>query len=80
MVEELEEMEDSYDDVAAAVTYTNISSQVFELLHYEIMFTLEERRHGAVVIHFLICLYAFAALAILCDDYFCASLNKICKR
>lgn len=73
----IEELEDNFDD---AVTYTNISSQVFELLHYEIMFTLEERRHGAVIIHFFICLYAFAALAILCDDYFCASLNKICKR
>ena len=75
MIEELE-MDDSYEPV----TYTNISSQVFELLHYEIMFTLEERRRGAVIIHILICLYAFAALAILCDDYFCASLNKICKR
>jgi hypothetical protein len=79
MIEELEELDDSYDE-QTAVTYSNISSQVFELLHYEIMFTLEERRHGAVIIHFLICLYAFAALAILCDDYFCASLNKICKR
>jgi hypothetical protein len=79
MIEELEEMDDSYDE-RGAVTYSNISSQVFELLHYEIMFTLEERRHGAVIIHFLICLYTFAALTILCDDYFCASLNKICKR
>ena len=62
------------------VTYENISSQVLELLNYEVMFTLEQRRRGAVIIHFVICLYAFVALAILCDDYFCASLNKICKR
>ncbi|XP_028395177.1 sodium/potassium/calcium exchanger 5-like [Dendronephthya gigantea] len=78
MDEEYGDIDGSYD--GPALTYTNISSQVFELLHYEIMFSLDERRHGAVIIHLLICLYAFAALAILCDDYFCAALNKICKR
>ena len=71
---------DMVENHVPAARYENISSQVLELLHYEIMFTLEQRRQGAVVIHFLICLYAFASLAILCDDYFCASLNKICKR
>lgn len=78
MAQKLEMMENSYDK--PTIIYTNISSQVFELLHYEIIFTLEERRKGAVIIHFLICFFTFAALSILCDDYFCASLNKICKR
>jgi hypothetical protein len=38
------------------------------------------RRHGAVIIHFLIAIYMFIALAIVCDEYFVPSLNIICKR
>ena len=36
-----------------------------------------QRKRGGVVIHILICLYIFAALAIVCDDYFVASLEKL---
>ncbi|XP_031554173.1 sodium/potassium/calcium exchanger 3-like [Actinia tenebrosa] len=59
-------------------TFTKHS--VISVLHYNSLFTLEERRNGAVIIHFLISLYCFTALAILCDHYFCASLEKLCKR
>jgi hypothetical protein len=40
--------------------------------------TLEETRNGGVFAHILIVLYVFGALAIVCDDYFCASLEIIC--
>ena len=40
--------------------------------------TLEETRDGGVFAHILIVLYVFGALAIVCDDYFCASLEVIC--
>ncbi|KAJ7413826.1 ras and Rab interactor 2 isoform X1 [Pitangus sulphuratus] len=54
------------------------------------IFTNEDRRHGAVVLHVL-CLslaklecgaravYMFYALAIVCDDFFVPSLEKICE-
>ena len=41
-------------------------------------FTLSQRQHGGVIVHILICIYIFGALAIVCDDYFVASLEYIC--
>ncbi|KAJ8337969.1 hypothetical protein SKAU_G00369350 [Synaphobranchus kaupii] len=35
------------------------------------IFTKEERRHGAVLLHVLCAIYMFYALALVCDDYFC---------
>ncbi|XP_066574875.1 sodium/potassium/calcium exchanger 3 [Amia ocellicauda] len=43
----------------------------------EDIFTPEERRHGAVLLHVLCAVYMFYALAIVCDDYFVPSLEKI---
>lgn len=40
--------------------------------------TLEHTQDGAVFIHILVALYLFGALAIICDDYFVASLEVIC--
>ena len=42
-------------------------------------FTQEQRKHGAVVFHFLVAIYMFIGLAIVCDEYFVPSLNDICK-
>ena len=42
-------------------------------------FTLEQKRHGGVIIHILITIYLFAAVAIVCDEYFVHSLNRISK-
>ena len=39
--------------------------------------TEKQRKNGGVVVHILISLYIFASLAIVCDDYFVASLEKI---
>ncbi|XP_027979556.1 sodium/potassium/calcium exchanger 3 [Eumetopias jubatus] len=44
------------------------------------IFTNEDRRHGAVVLHVLCAMYMFYALAIVCDDFFVPSLEKICER
>ncbi|XP_055014995.1 sodium/potassium/calcium exchanger 3-like [Boleophthalmus pectinirostris] len=41
------------------------------------IFTLEQRRHGAVILHVLCAIYMFHALAIVCDIYFVPSLEKI---
>ncbi|KAI1898647.1 hypothetical protein AGOR_G00074530 [Albula goreensis] len=43
----------------------------------EDIFTKEQRRRGAVLLHVLCAIYMFYALAIVCDDYFVPSLEKI---
>ncbi|XP_012721611.2 sodium/potassium/calcium exchanger 3 [Fundulus heteroclitus] len=43
----------------------------------EDIFTLGQRRHGAVLLHVLCAIYMFHALAIVCDVYFVPSLEKV---
>ncbi|KAM9808810.1 sodium/potassium/calcium exchanger 3 isoform 1-T1 [Syngnathus typhle] len=43
-------------------------------------FTNQERIDGAVGFHVLCAVYMFYALALVCDDYFVPSLDKICER
>uniref|UniRef100_A0A0F8ARY2 Sodium/potassium/calcium exchanger 3 n=1 Tax=Larimichthys crocea TaxID=215358 RepID=A0A0F8ARY2_LARCR len=42
-------------------------------------FTNQERVDGAVGLHVLCAVYMFYALALVCDDYFVPSLEKICE-
>ncbi|XP_054634274.1 sodium/potassium/calcium exchanger 3-like [Dunckerocampus dactyliophorus] len=44
------------------------------------VFTNQERTEGAVALHVLCTIYMFCALALVCDDYFVPSLEKICER
>ncbi|XP_053093264.1 sodium/potassium/calcium exchanger 4a isoform X4 [Pangasianodon hypophthalmus] len=44
------------------------------------MFTSQERTRGAVLLHIFAAVYMFLALAIVCDDYFVTSLEKICEK
>lgn len=37
------------------------------------------RKHGGLIIHLLLAVYTFLGLAIVCDDYFVASLDRICE-
>ncbi|XP_053598226.1 probable sodium/potassium/calcium exchanger CG1090 [Microplitis demolitor] len=37
------------------------------------------RKHGGLIIHILVAVYTFFGLAIVCDDYFVASLDRICE-
>jgi K+-dependent Na+/Ca+ exchanger-like protein len=41
--------------------------------------TQKERQHGGVMAHVVVALYMFGALAVVCDDYFVASLERICE-
>ncbi|KAM9366071.1 sodium/potassium/calcium exchanger 3 [Pholidichthys leucotaenia] len=43
-------------------------------------FTNKERTEGAVGLHVFCAVYMFYALALVCDDYFVPSLEKICER
>ncbi|XP_040189639.1 sodium/potassium/calcium exchanger 4 [Rana temporaria] len=44
------------------------------------LFNIKERQQGAVLLHIFCALYMFYALAIVCDDFFVPSLEKICER
>jgi len=41
------------------------------------LFTNHQRKEGAVILHILLALYMLYALAVVCDNYFVASLEKI---
>ncbi|KAK1170941.1 sodium/potassium/calcium exchanger 3-like [Acipenser oxyrinchus oxyrinchus] len=44
------------------------------------IFSIKERKEGAVALHVISAMYMFYALAIVCDDYFVPSLEKISER
>uniref|UniRef100_A0A8C5MB15 Solute carrier family 24 member 3 n=1 Tax=Leptobrachium leishanense TaxID=445787 RepID=A0A8C5MB15_9ANUR len=44
------------------------------------IFSNEARKHGAVFLHVFCAMYMFYALAIVCDDFFVPSLEKISER
>ncbi|XP_012679957.2 sodium/potassium/calcium exchanger 4a isoform X2 [Clupea harengus] len=46
----------------------------------EDVFTIKQRAQGAIALHIFAALYMFLALAIVCDDYFVTSLEKICEK
>ncbi|XP_012348110.1 sodium/potassium/calcium exchanger 3 isoform X2 [Apis florea] len=42
--------------------------------------TREQRQLGFILIHFIIAIYMFLLLAIVCDDFFVPSIKKICDK
>ncbi|CAN8000348.1 unnamed protein product, partial [Ixodes hexagonus] len=44
------------------------------------LFSHDARAKGGVIVHVLVVLYMFYALAVVCDDYFVASLEECCNR
>ncbi|XP_063301759.1 sodium/potassium/calcium exchanger 5 isoform X1 [Pelobates fuscus] len=44
------------------------------------VFTDQERKDGGIIIHFIIILYMFLAVSIVCEDYFIPSLEVISER
>ncbi|XP_052863771.1 probable sodium/potassium/calcium exchanger CG1090 [Anopheles cruzii] len=37
------------------------------------------RKHGGLILHVLVAIFTFLGLAIVCDDYFVSSLDRICE-
>ncbi|XP_015839099.2 probable sodium/potassium/calcium exchanger CG1090 isoform X1 [Tribolium castaneum] len=37
------------------------------------------RKHGGIIVHIIVAVYTFLGLAIVCDEYFVASLDRICE-
>jgi solute carrier family 24 (sodium/potassium/calcium exchanger), member 2 len=44
------------------------------------LFTLEQRRNGAIAFHIIGVIYMFVALAIVCDEFFVPSLDVIIEK
>ncbi|XP_066138586.1 sodium/potassium/calcium exchanger 3 isoform X2 [Euwallacea fornicatus] len=42
------------------------------------LFTEGQRREGAILVHIIVSLYLFVALAVVCDNYFVPAVEKIC--
>jgi len=42
-------------------------------------FTDDQKWHGAIIVHIIVILYMFLGLAIICDEYFESSLERICE-
>ncbi|XP_011150532.1 sodium/potassium/calcium exchanger 4 [Harpegnathos saltator] len=42
--------------------------------------TRQQRQAGFIIVHFVIAIYLFLLLAIVCDDYFVPSIKKICDK
>ena len=39
----------------------------------------EARKSGGLILHILVAVYTFMGLAIVCDNYFVSSLDRICE-
>jgi sodium/potassium/calcium exchanger 2 len=59
---------------------TNTSEEIKQPLFPTDLFSDEERKHGAVVLHMVGVVYMFVALAIVCDEFFVPSLDVIIER
>ena len=66
--------DDDADDVAALAV--NCTPRSLDQFPADFM-SEQQRKNGGVVVHILLSLYIFAAIAIVCDDYFVASLEKL---
>uniref|UniRef100_A0A8C7PNZ2 Sodium/calcium exchanger membrane region domain-containing protein n=1 Tax=Oncorhynchus mykiss TaxID=8022 RepID=A0A8C7PNZ2_ONCMY len=66
----------SPDLCLTAMFYCSLSPSAIHEFPEDI-FTKEELKRGAVLLHVLCAIYMFYALAIVCDDYFVPSLEKI---
>jgi sodium/potassium/calcium exchanger 2 len=62
------------------VTATAADEPAKDPLFPDDLFTMQQRRHGAVVLHVLGLVYMFVALAIVCDEFFVPSLDVIIEK
>ncbi|KAJ8926080.1 hypothetical protein NQ315_009936 [Exocentrus adspersus] len=59
---------------------TTLHHQQPDPLFPEDLFTPEQRRHGAIILHVLGVIYMFVALAIVCDEFFVPALDVIIEK
>ncbi|MEE6514081.1 hypothetical protein FKM82_022072 [Ascaphus truei] len=70
-----------YTDCTLCILSENETSCILSSSEFpQAFFTEQERKDGGVIIHFIIILYMFLAVAIVCDEYFIPSLEVISER
>lgn len=42
------------------------------------LFTEAQRQHGAIVVHALVSIYLFIALAVVCEKFFVPAVDRLC--
>jgi hypothetical protein len=42
------------------------------------LFSISQKQNGAIVFHFILALYCFTVVAIVCNDYFLPAVDCIC--
>jgi len=57
---------------------TNCTAPAIEQFPRPLM-SPETRKSGGLIIHIVVAIYTFLGLAIVCDDYFVSSLDRICE-
>ncbi|XP_055600115.1 sodium/potassium/calcium exchanger Nckx30C-like isoform X2 [Uranotaenia lowii] len=60
--------------------FSNVTVVAKDPLFPEDLFTMEQRRNGAIVLHIIGVMYMFVALAIVCDEFFVPSLDVIIEK
>lgn len=71
-------------NISSTILLTTTSNQTFhkqaDPLFPTDLFTIEQRRSGAILLHVLGVVYMFVALAIVCDEFFVPALDVIIEK
>ncbi|XP_061380142.1 probable sodium/potassium/calcium exchanger CG1090 [Danaus plexippus] len=73
-----EEREEETDAVPTVHPLRNCTPPAIEQFPRPLM-GQTARRHGGLIIHVLVAVFTFIGLAIVCDEYFVSSLDRICE-
>lgn len=71
---------DLHDSMKYEAEHNNATDDHAKGEYPEDLFSLEERRKGAVILHIIGMIYMFIALAIVCDEFFVPSLTVITEK
>lgn len=66
--------------LCVSLSLVEVNATEKDPLFPEDLFTLEERRNGAIILHIIGVMYMFVALAIVCDEFFVPSLDVIIEK
>ncbi|XP_072933005.1 probable sodium/potassium/calcium exchanger CG1090 [Epargyreus clarus] len=76
--EEMEVREEEEDAIPTVHPLRNCTPPAIEQFPRPLM-GQTARKHGGLIIHILVAVFTFIGLAIVCDEYFVSSLDRICE-
>ncbi|XP_045780474.1 probable sodium/potassium/calcium exchanger CG1090 isoform X1 [Maniola jurtina] len=78
IVRENEKIEEEEDAIPTVHPLRNCTPPAIEQFPRPLM-GQNARKHGGLIIHILVAVFTFIGLAIVCDEYFVSSLDRICE-